>query len=65
MVRSAAEQGGHDPELAEAMVRREAEYMVGTNVISKTGQSTKPKATIRTPQGMNKYRPELFWKNRR
>ncbi len=38
MVRAAAEQGGHDPELAEAMVRREAEYSVGTNVISKAGE---------------------------
>lgn len=38
MVRSAAEQGGHDPALAEAMVRREAEYIVGTNVISKAGE---------------------------
>ena len=28
MVRAAAEQGGHDPALAEAMVRREAEYRV-------------------------------------
>jgi len=38
MVRAAAEQGGHDPELAEAMVRREAEYLLGTNLISKTGE---------------------------
>ncbi|MDK2857262.1 MAG: hypothetical protein PWQ29_1391 [Verrucomicrobiota bacterium] len=38
MVRVAAEQGGHDPALAEAMVRREAEYVVGTNVISKAGE---------------------------
>jgi membrane-bound serine protease (ClpP class) len=38
MVRAAAEQGGHDPELAEAMVRREMEYKVGTNVISKAGE---------------------------
>lgn len=38
MVRAAARQGEHDPELAEAMVRREAEYKIGTNVISKTGE---------------------------
>jgi membrane-bound serine protease (ClpP class) len=38
MVRTAAELGGHDPELADAMVRREAEYKVGTNVISKAGE---------------------------
>jgi membrane-bound serine protease (ClpP class) len=38
MVRSAAEQGGHDPDLAEAMVRREVEYSIGTNVISKAGE---------------------------
>lgn len=38
MVRAAAEQGGHDPELAEAMVRREAEYKIGTNIISKAGE---------------------------
>ena len=38
MVRAAAEQGGHDPALAEAMVRRESEYTVGTNVISKAGE---------------------------
>ena len=38
MVRAAAEQGGHDPALAEAMVRREMEYVVGTNMISKAGE---------------------------
>ena len=38
MVRTAAEQGGHDPELAEAMVRREVEYKIGTNVVSEAGQ---------------------------
>ena len=29
MVRAAAEQGGHDPQLGEAMVRAEIEYKVG------------------------------------
>lgn len=38
MVRAAAEQGGHSTELAEAMVRRETEYKIGTNVISKAGE---------------------------
>ncbi|MEE9369522.1 MAG: NfeD family protein [Pontiella sp.] len=36
-VRSAAEQGGHDVELAEAMVRRDLEYKVGDVLISKIG----------------------------
>ncbi len=36
-VRSAAEQGGHDPDLAEAMVRRDLEYKVGDILISKSG----------------------------
>ncbi len=38
LVRAAAEQGGHDPQLGEAMVRRELGYKVGTNVLSKTGE---------------------------
>ena len=38
MVRAAAEQGGHDPELAECMVRAELEYKVGRNIISKKGE---------------------------
>ena len=38
MVRTAAEQGGHSTELAEAMVRREIEYRIGTNVVSKAGE---------------------------
>ena len=38
MVRAAAEQGGHDPRLSEAMVRRELGYTVGTNVLSKAGE---------------------------
>ncbi|MBC8206124.1 MAG: nodulation protein NfeD [Kiritimatiellales bacterium] len=38
MVRAAAEQGGHSPELAEAMVRRETEYKIGTNIVSKAGE---------------------------
>ena len=36
-VRSAAEQGGHDPDLAEAMVRRDIEYKIGDTLISKAG----------------------------
>lgn len=38
LVRAAAEQGGHDPQLGEAMVRRELGYTVGTNVLSKAGE---------------------------
>ncbi len=38
MVRSAAEQGGHDPKLAEAMVRADVEYSVNGKVISKKGR---------------------------
>ncbi len=36
-VRSAAEQGGHDVQLAEAMVRRDIEYKIGDTIISKSG----------------------------
>lgn len=38
MVRAAAEQGGYDPELAEAMVRADMEYSVNGTVISKEGR---------------------------
>jgi membrane-bound serine protease (ClpP class) len=38
MVRSAAEQGGHDKELAEAMVRADIEYSVNGVVISEEGR---------------------------
>ncbi len=38
LVRAAAEQGGHDPQLGEAMVRRELGYTAGTNVLSKAGK---------------------------
>jgi membrane-bound serine protease (ClpP class) len=38
LVRAAAEQGGHDPRLGEAMVRRELGYTAGTNVLSKEGE---------------------------
>lgn len=38
LVRAAAEQGGHDPQLGEAMVRRELEYKTETNVLSKAGE---------------------------
>ena len=38
LVRAAAEQGGHDPQIGEAMVRREMEYKIGTNVISREGE---------------------------
>lgn len=38
LIRSAAQESGHDPQLAEAMVRREIEYKIGDEVISKEGQ---------------------------
>ncbi len=38
MIRSAAQHRGHDPLLAEAMVRRDAEYKIGDEVISKKGR---------------------------
>ena len=38
LIRSAAETGGHDKELAEAMVRRENEYWIGDELISPEGQ---------------------------
>ncbi len=38
MVRAAAEQGGHDKELAEAMVRADMEYSVNGKVISPKGR---------------------------
>lgn len=38
MVRAAAEQGGHDPQLAEAMVRADIEYSVNGTVISEKGR---------------------------
>ncbi|QBG46498.1 hypothetical protein EGM51_03465 [Verrucomicrobia bacterium S94] len=38
MVRAAAEQGGYDPELAEAMVRADMEYSVNGTVISEEGR---------------------------
>ena len=38
MVRSAAEQGGHDKQLAEAMVRADMEYSVNGTVISEKGR---------------------------
>jgi membrane-bound serine protease (ClpP class) len=38
MVRSAAEQGGHDKELAEAMVRADMEYSVNGKIISEEGR---------------------------
>ncbi len=38
LMRAAAEQGGHDKDLAEKMVRRETEYTIGDEVIGKKGQ---------------------------
>jgi membrane-bound serine protease (ClpP class) len=38
LIRAAAQENGHDPELAEAMVRRDAAYKIGDEVISKEGR---------------------------
>ncbi len=38
LVRSAAQAKGHDPQLAEAMVRKEKEFAVGETVISPAGE---------------------------
>ncbi len=38
LVRSAAQAAGHDPELAEKMVRREREYKIDEEIISPAGQ---------------------------
>ena len=38
LIRSAAQRKGHDPELAEAMVRPELEYKIGEEVICEAGQ---------------------------
>jgi membrane-bound serine protease (ClpP class) len=38
LVRAAAQAAGHDPELAEKMVRREKEFKIGDDVISPAGQ---------------------------
>ena len=38
LVRAAAQNAGHDPELAEKMVRRELEYKIGDEVISPAGR---------------------------
>ncbi|MBW7908729.1 MAG: ATP-dependent Clp protease proteolytic subunit [Kiritimatiellae bacterium] len=38
LIRAAAQESGHDPQLAEAMVRREIEYKIGDEIISPAGQ---------------------------
>ncbi len=38
LIRAAAQESGHDPQLAEAMVRRELEYKIGDEVICPEGQ---------------------------
>jgi membrane-bound serine protease (ClpP class) len=38
LARSAAENGGHDPDLVEAMIRKDFEYTLGDEVICKAGQ---------------------------
>jgi len=38
LARSAAENAGHDPDLVEAMIRKDFEYTLGEEIISKSGQ---------------------------
>lgn len=38
LIRSAAQEAGHDPELAEKMVRRDVEFKIGDKVISPAGR---------------------------
>lgn len=38
LARAAAEQGGHNPEVAEAMVRREMEFKIGDEVLKPAGR---------------------------
>jgi len=38
LARSAAQSNGHDPDLIEAMIRKDSEYKIGDEVISKAGQ---------------------------
>ncbi len=38
LIRAAAQESGHDPKLAEKMVRREIEYRIGDEIISPTNQ---------------------------
>jgi membrane-bound serine protease (ClpP class) len=38
MIRAAAQHKGHDPQLAEAMVRRDSEYKIGDDIISPKGR---------------------------
>ncbi len=38
LARSAAENGGHDPDLVEAMIRKDFEYKLGEEIICKAGQ---------------------------
>lgn len=59
LVRSAAQSAGHDPELAEKMVRRELEYTIGDEVISPAGQLLTLTADEASRPGREKGRPLL------
>lgn len=55
MIRAAAQHRGHDPQLAEAMVRRDTEYKIGEEVISKKGRLlTLTNKDAERPVGPNK-----------
>jgi membrane-bound serine protease (ClpP class) len=54
LVRSAAQESGHDPKLAEKMVRRDMEYRIGDEVISPTNQLL----TLTNVEAERRYGPD-------
>ncbi len=54
LIRSAAQESGHDPKLAEKMVRREIEYRIGDDLISPTNQLL----TLTNVEAEREYGPE-------
>ena len=59
LVRAAAQEAGHDPELAEKMVRREKEFKIGDEVISPAGQLLTLTAEEAARPGREEGRPLL------
>lgn len=59
LVRSAAQAAGHDPELAEKMVRREREYKIGDDILSPAGQLLTLTAEEAARAGNEEGRPLL------
>jgi membrane-bound serine protease (ClpP class) len=54
MIRAAAQQKGHDPQLAEAMVRRDTEYKIGDELIAPKGRLL----TLTNKDAERKFGPE-------